>query len=340
MSIEEGHPIKVAVRRTGLSPHVIRIWEKRYEAVTPARTPTNRRLYTDADIRRLLLLRKATLAGHSIGHIAHLATEQLAALVAQEEAMAAPPVPDVPAVANVPRATESIPKPVVSYLERCLAATEQLDAIELESTLMRARVAFSQPVFIEHLIVPLMQRIGERWRDGSMRIMHEHLASAVIRTILGALQEHTLGVAETAPTLVVATPAGQLHEIGALLVAVTAAREGWNTTYLGPNLPAEEIAAAVQHKHARALALSIVHPADDPRVEQELMKLHHYLVQDIPLLVGGYGAHGYRHVLRHIGAKALDDMPSLRTYLETLRTHRATSGSDGHARMTEQADVS
>lgn len=340
MSIEEGHPIKVAVRRTGLSPHVIRAWEKRYDAVTPTRTPTNRRLYTDADIRRLRLLRKATLAGHNIGHIAHLSTEQLVELVAQEEAMAAPPVPDVPAAVKVPRVAETMPEPIISYLERCLAAIEQLDATELESALMRARVALSQPAFIEHLIVPLMQRIGERWHDGSMRIMHEHLASAVIRTILGALQEHTVGVAETAPTLVVATPAGQLHEIGALIVAATAAREGWNVTYLGPNLPAEEIAAAVQHKHARALALSIVHPADDPRLEHELMKLHHYLVQDIPVLLGGRSALGYRQVLRRIGAKALDDMAGLRAYLETLRTPRATVEPNGHARVIEQADGS
>ena len=63
----EMHPIKVVSRRTGLTPHVIRAWEKRYHAVTPKRTRTNRRVYTDEDVERLLLLRRATLAGRSIG---------------------------------------------------------------------------------------------------------------------------------------------------------------------------------------------------------------------------------------------------------------------------------
>ena len=54
-----GHPIKVAVRRTGLSAHVIRVWEKRYGAVVPARTAANRRLYSDEEIVRLQWLRQA-----------------------------------------------------------------------------------------------------------------------------------------------------------------------------------------------------------------------------------------------------------------------------------------
>ena len=72
-----GHPIKVAVRRTGLSAHVIRVWEKRYGAVVPARTPTNRRLYSDEDIVRLQWLRQAVEAGQSIGRIAGLPTSEL-----------------------------------------------------------------------------------------------------------------------------------------------------------------------------------------------------------------------------------------------------------------------
>ena len=75
------HPIRVVARRTGLSTHLIRMWERRYGAVEPKRTDTNRRLYSDEDIERLTLLRRATLDGESIGQIAGLGTEELKALV-------------------------------------------------------------------------------------------------------------------------------------------------------------------------------------------------------------------------------------------------------------------
>jgi DNA-binding transcriptional MerR regulator/methylmalonyl-CoA mutase cobalamin-binding subunit len=309
---DQGYPIKVAVKRTGLSPHVIRVWEKRYGAVIPQRTATNRRLYTDADITRLRLLRQATLAGHSIGTIATLPTPDLRKLVAVDQAIEPPqPARPQPAPGNAA---------VHTHLETCIAAAEQLDATELEAALMRARVALSQPVFIEQLIVPLMHRIGDLWREGTFRIVHEHVASAVVRTILGSLL--TLGASNghAVPAIVVATPVGQRHEIGALLVASTAASEGWQVTYLGVNLPAEEIAAAAQQKHARAVALSIVHPADDPRLEHELTNLRRFLPSETSLIVGGRASEGYHDTLEAIGAVWLADMPSLRGHLERLRT--------------------
>src|SRR6059058_1635279 len=81
---EARHAIKSVVRRTGLSAHVIRIWEKRYQAVQPERTGTNRRLYSDEQIERLNLLRAITRAGHSIGPIAKLPIEKLRKLAAEQ----------------------------------------------------------------------------------------------------------------------------------------------------------------------------------------------------------------------------------------------------------------
>ena len=69
---EGKHPIQIVARRTGLTPDVIRVWERRYEAVLPRRTSTNRRLYSDRDVERLQLLRRATLAGRRIGDVARL----------------------------------------------------------------------------------------------------------------------------------------------------------------------------------------------------------------------------------------------------------------------------
>ena len=76
------HGIKVVVNQTGLSAHVLRVWEKRYSAVTPHRTETNRRMYTDQDIKRLQLLVRLTKAGYSIGQIANLDHKELKETIA------------------------------------------------------------------------------------------------------------------------------------------------------------------------------------------------------------------------------------------------------------------
>jgi methylmalonyl-CoA mutase cobalamin-binding subunit len=111
-----------------------------------------------------------------------------------------------------------------------------------------------------------------------------------------------------------------MHELGACLVAVTAASEGWQVTYLGVNLPAEEIAGAARQRQAKAVALSVIYPADDPSLVQELRKLRGYLPADVVMIVGGRAAVGYREVLDAIGAIRLDTLTSLRTTLEMLRT--------------------
>ena len=47
------HAIRIVAQKTGLSPHVIRIWEKRYGAVKPSRSDSKRRLYSEEEIERL-----------------------------------------------------------------------------------------------------------------------------------------------------------------------------------------------------------------------------------------------------------------------------------------------
>ena len=80
------HPIAVVSERTGLSHDVLRIWERRYRAVTPTRTSGGERLYSDADVERLRLLDAAVAAGRRIGRVATLPTSDLAELVAGDRA--------------------------------------------------------------------------------------------------------------------------------------------------------------------------------------------------------------------------------------------------------------
>lgn len=306
---EHRYSIKLVARRTGLSAHAIRVWEKRYNAVLPARTETNRRLYSDADMERLLLLHKGTLDGHAIGQIAKLPTEQLRQLLHPVEA-----TPDVKAA----QMNKAEPTSSAGVLENCLYFVKQLDSERLQRALEDAEVALSRPRFIEQLIAPLLQKIGELWRDGTLRVIHEHMATAVTRSLLGNVRS-AYEVPETAPGVVTTTPVGQLHELGALMASATAAAEGWRVMYLGPNLPAEEIAAAARQNRARAVALSIVYPADDPRLEPELQKLRRLLSSDIALLIGGRAAANYRDTLEMLGVQLIKDMASFSAILEALR---------------------
>src|SRR4051794_32783934 len=80
------HPIAVVAERTGLSQDVLRVWERRYGAVHPVRSPSGQRLYRDADVERLRLLNAATQAGRSIRHVAALSTEAISQLVNEDAA--------------------------------------------------------------------------------------------------------------------------------------------------------------------------------------------------------------------------------------------------------------
>lgn len=310
MQTEHKHGIKTVALQTGLTQLTIRAWERRYDVVTPLRTETNRRLYSDADISRLALLRLATEAGHRIGQIASLPTEKLLELMGTEVTLTQ--------ASSITTDVLSQEASLRFYIASCLAAVKQFEARVLEATLFAASVAFSQPVFLEKLIAPLMQEIGEQWRAGTLRIAHEHLTTAVVRTLLGTMyQEFDISAAR--PNFVIATPQGQHHEIGALIAGTTAASEGWQVTYLGTNLPVEEIIGCAVQNSAKAVGLSITYPTDDPRLANELRKLRRGIQEPVALFVGGAGAGAYDLVINAIGALRIDDMPTFRTELETLR---------------------
>ncbi len=304
------HPIQVVARRTGLTADVLRVWEKRYGVVEPNRSPGGHRLYSDADVERLLLLHRVTSAGRRISRMAGLDTAQLRALD-EEDAEAALAV----------RETEAPPVAAEPYLSACLSAVERMDARDLETSLMRATVALPATALIEDVIGPLLERIGEGWRHGRITPGHEHLASAVIRRVLESIM-NACAPGREAPAIVVATPAGQSHEFGALLVGAAAAALGWRVTYLGTSLPASDIAAVAGQAGAAVIALSIVFPEDDPGVHAELRSLREATGPDMAILVGGRAAPSYRSSIEAIGATLIVRSAPLVRFLEE-RTQNA-----------------
>ena len=301
---EVQHSIKFAAQKTGLSPHVIRVWEKRYDAVSPDRTDTNRRRYSDAEIERLSLLRTATLAGHSIGNVAQLPTEKLRELAANA------PSPQNSLTPEAGLATALISNAVSAVLEH--------DSTKLEDILTRAAVQLGNHGLLERIIAPLAHRIGDLWQNGSITAAHEHFASAVIRNFL-IRHSKPYAMSGSTPTLVVATPAGQLHELGAVMVAAAANDMGWRVIYLGTSLPALEIAGAVVRNQARALALSIVFPGDDPNLPGELETLRKNLPAEVRLLAGGRSAESYAETLGKCGFVRNQNLSEFYAVLEDMR---------------------
>lgn len=293
------HPVRVVAQRTGLSSHVLRAWERRYSVVSPTRTEGGQRLYSDADIDRLSLLRTLTAAGGSISQLARLPLVQLSRMTAAE------PHP------SLEGATDADPS---RWRATALQAIEGLDGGVLRRELSRAVMALGVPRFLDQVMGPVLQDVGVRWHEGRMGIAQEHLATAVVREVLGWIRES----AETqgsAPTLVVATPANQLHEGGALLVAAAAAAEGWRVSYLGANLPALEIATATVRTGARVVALSVIHPADDPALGRHLETLGRALPAGVRLLVGGAAAAAYAENVAAARGQLIADLPELRDAL-------------------------
>ncbi len=310
------HPIQVVARRTGLSPDVLRAWERRYAAVVPQRSPTGRRLYSDLNIERLNALRRATEAGRSIAQVAGLSAEALADLL-EEDATAAALVPR-PSV----RGEAAGPAGQRSWLDRLLTAVERLDDAALREGLAAAALELPQPALIAKVIVPLMVTIGDRWREGTLRVAHEHLTTSVVIAFLGEMTRRD--TFPGSPTILIATPAGQKHQIGAMLAATTALAEGWNVLYIGADLPAEEIAAAAQQRDVRAVGLSVSYPADDPLLPGEVAKLRRLLPDRVSIFVGGRAASGYRAQLVELGAMIVDDLPTFGMALADLSGAIAT----------------
>jgi DNA-binding transcriptional MerR regulator/methylmalonyl-CoA mutase cobalamin-binding subunit len=303
------HTIKTVSRRTGLSAHVIRVWERRYGAVQPQRTGTNRRLYSEDEVQRLELLHRATEAGHSISQAAKLPTDKLREILLRPVTTA--PEPDLNGSTPAP--------PETALIAQCLAAVKRLDAAELDAALERGMIQFGQMGFLNRLAAPLSHQVGELWCTGELTAAHEHFLSAALRTMLGqAIRQfaHT----DLAPAIVVATPVGQLHELGAVMVAALAANLGWRVTYLGTSLPAAEIAGAAIQNQARVVALSLVYPEDDRGLPAELSKLRRYLPAEIKIMAGGRAAPAYKDALDGISALRTGNLESLAVTLQDLRT--------------------
>jgi MerR family transcriptional regulator, light-induced transcriptional regulator len=306
---EGRHPIRVVAERTGLTPDLIRAWENRYGVVEPFRTESGHRLYSDEQVERLRVLRRVTLGGRSIGQVAELSTSELGELAREDEA----------GRAKAPRAPEeddSRPDPP-ELVGDALTAVRELDPEALDAVLRRSALALGTSTFLREVAAPLFRIVGDLWHDGELRPAQEHLASAGVRRVLDWLARSTRSRAPR-PRLILATPAGERHEMGALLAAAAAEAQGWEVIYLGPDLPADDIAFAAIRTGARAVGLSAVYAPELDALEAEVKELRERLPPQTLLLAGGAAIQECRERLEEAKVVCLDEVTDLGRILQSL----------------------
>lgn len=261
---EIDYPLRAAARLTGLSPELLRAWELRHGAVVPGRSEGGSRRYTAADIERLRLMKAAVDAGHRIGQVARLGDAAL-----RERIAAAQRDPSIP-------------------LDDVLDALDALDAPEAQRMLSVQLCVLGPARFARECALPLVCEIGERWTAGRMGIAQEHLATGILRSLLGASLQPT-AVTLRGPRIVFATPSGERHDLGLLMAALTAVGAGANPIYLGAELPVADLLDAVARTDAATLALGLV-TSDPARAERLVRELRDALPDAVELWLGGIGA--------------------------------------------------
>lgn len=315
-----GHTIAVVSERTGLSRDVLRVWERRYGAVEPGRTAGGQRLYSDAELARFELLARATRLGRTIGSVAGLTTAELERMLSADAALRGPPPPDT----SAPEPTQS-PAPAArtagidAVIDRAIAHSLALDGSQLGAELRLATARYGLSLMLEDVLPVLMRRIGDEWMNGRLGIPHEHLASAVVLALLlDAIR--TIPEPPNAPRLLVATPAGEQHVIGAALTAAAAAIDGWSILFLGADVPAADLASAARGRGAQAVALSIVRAEDATHVIRELRAVREVLPPEVPIIVGGSAAVRLADQLRGPGVEVCRDLREARAVLGRVGT--------------------
>jgi methylmalonyl-CoA mutase cobalamin-binding subunit len=179
-------------------------------------------------------------------------------------------------------------------------------------------IALSADDFLDALVVPLVDRLRVQLLDGSLRGSHGHLAYSVLRRVL----DHVVATA-TAPLgshdVIVTTLGDHAHELDALIAAAAAAADGWRVTYIGPRVPADDVADALAQLDARVLILCLAAPPGDREIPRELRRLRALLPASVELLVVGSTPDVGRSSIVDTGATPLVGLDALRTRLRAQR---------------------
>jgi MerR family transcriptional regulator, light-induced transcriptional regulator len=227
-------------KRSGVSPDLLRAWERRYGLLRPTRSSGGLRLYSQADLDRVRVMREHLDAG--------LAAAQAAAAAMR------PGSPEPAPAALSPAA-----------MRRDLAAAlDEFDEPRAQAILDHVLAAVTVDTLLGEVILPYLREIGARWERGEASIAQEHFASSVLRgRMLGIARDWGRGIG---PVAVLACLPGEQHDLGLIAFGLALRSRGWRIIYLGTDTPIETVKEVSRRVQPALVVLAAVAGA---RVESD-----------------------------------------------------------------------
>jgi len=246
------YSIKELEELSGIKAHTIRIWEKRYAILSPERTTTNIRLYSDADLKKVISVSLLNQNGLKISKIADLSSEELSIRISQ--------------------LSENQTTPEF-HMDRLVMTMVDLDEERFESTLNELIKRFGFEYSILRIVYPFLEKIGVLWLSGNITPLQEHFISNLLRQkILVAIDRLPLAP-RTSPGILLFLPQDEMHELGLLFNYYLVKKEGFRGYYMGQRVPYEDVKWFCQHHSPLAMVTNITTSPGPHFVEPYLQTL-------------------------------------------------------------------
>lgn len=253
--MEKLYSIQFVAKITGINAHTIRAWEKRYQAVTPARNDSGKRVYTQTDVDRLTKLADLVKLGNTISDMAKLSTDHLNSLY--EDYIASKESSGVREVV-VDDEEISVKIDTSCTLQNMVMALKyyKLDIISHE--LEKVKIALGPREFALNILAPLLHEVGMLVENNLLTIAQEHSLSAIVKFHVGHILYKHLGNKNKIDfNIAISTPEGELHEFGIMIASLLCAYYNINVYYLGPNMPASSLAEAASQVGAKIVIIGV-----------------------------------------------------------------------------------
>jgi MerR family transcriptional regulator, light-induced transcriptional regulator len=225
-------------RRSGVSPELLRAWERRYGLLRPQRSAGGLRLYSSGDLERVRAMQRHMTDGLAAREAAALAGRVTEAAAPRRSA-AAVFDPDQ-ARARLGDALESFDEPRAQGVFDELLSVATVDAL------------------LSDVVMPYLHDLGDRWERGELSVAQEHFAANVVRgRLLGLARGWGRGAG---PRALLACPEGERHDLGLIAFGLALRDRGWRIDYLGPDTPVDSIEEAARRMGPSVVVLSSVRP--------------------------------------------------------------------------------